>query len=187
MLVTDRLILRPFEARDRSALVALNADRRVMRYFGRPYTPRETDTQLARFACAQARDGYAFSAVERRSDHQLIGLCGLSWFEADLPFAPATEIAWRLLPDVWGHGYSTEAARAWLRHGFTTLGLEEVVAFAPRINVPSRRVMGRIGMIYNPDGDFLHPDIARDSELNPCVLYRITRERWYSLPAQSAR
>ncbi|SIS49636.1 ribosomal-protein-alanine N-acetyltransferase [Roseivivax lentus] len=181
MLVTDRLILRAFEPRDRDAFVALNSDPQVMHFFGRPYSAQESLAQLSDFAQAQARRGYAFSAVERRSDHRVIGMCGLSRVDAGLPCAPATEIGWRLRPEAWGHGYATEAARAWLAHGFDALGLPEIVAFAPKINVPSRRVMARIGMRHDPDEDFLHPDIARDSELNPMVLCRIDKARWRAL------
>ena len=40
------------------------------------------------------------------------------------------EIGWHLHPDHWGHGYATEAARALVEHGFTSLSLEEIHAVA---------------------------------------------------------
>ena len=37
----------------------------------------------------------------------------------------------------------------------------------------SRRVMEKIGMTYDPDGDFLHPALRPDHKLARHVLYRI--------------
>ncbi|MHA6327159.1 GNAT family N-acetyltransferase [Roseivivax sp. CAU 1753] len=185
MLTTDRLTLRPFAPSDRDEFVAINRDRRVMRHFPRPCTAAETDALLARFAEKLESDGHGFCAIERHRDHRMIGMCGLSRLDADLPFAPAIEIGWRLAPDAWGQGYASEAARAWLRHGFETCNLAQIVAFAPAINTASRRVMDRIGMARDPSGDFRHPDIPRASPLLPMVLYRITLADWQHATAET--
>ncbi|MGE4372953.1 MAG: GNAT family N-acetyltransferase [Xanthobacter sp.] len=44
------------------------------------------------------------------------------------PFTPAVEIAWRFDPAFWGQGFATEAAKACLTFGFSSLGLTEIVA-----------------------------------------------------------
>jgi RimJ/RimL family protein N-acetyltransferase len=54
---------------------------------------------------------------------------------------------------------------------FGELGLEEVVSFTVPGNVPSRRVMEKIGMTRDPAGDFDHPSAGAGSERH--VLYRI--------------
>ena len=56
------------------------------------------------------------------------------------------EVGWRLRREAWGAGYATEGARAALRDGFGTLGLEEIVSFVHPENARSLAVTGRLGM-----------------------------------------
>src|SRR5205085_6851705 len=97
-------------------------------------------------------------------------------FEA--PFTPCVEIGWRLAAEHWGKGYATEAARAVLAVAFGTLGQGEVVSFTVPGNVPSRRVMERIGMARSPADDFDHPALPAGHPLRRHVLYRIRRGEW---------
>ena len=59
--------------------------------------------------------------------------------------------------------------------GFETLGLDEIVAFTTVTNIPSQKVMQRLGMVRDPADDFLHPMLAQDHPLAPHVLYRLAR------------
>ncbi len=90
------------------------------------------------------------------------------------PALRVVEAGWRLHPDWWGHGYATEAAAASLHYGFTTGGLNDIVAFTAAVNLRSQAVMERIGMVREPDGDFDHPGVAEGSPLRRHVLYRST-------------
>lgn len=56
------------------------------------------------------------------------------------------EVGWHLARAHWGHGYATEAARRLLEHGFTTLGLEVIVADIALQNDRSIAVAERLGM-----------------------------------------
>jgi RimJ/RimL family protein N-acetyltransferase len=103
------------------------------------------------------------------------GFIGLARPRFDAHFTPCTEVGWRLGPHWWGRGYATEGARAALEFGFRELNLDEVVSFAAETNVPSRRVMERIGMIRNPIDDFDHPDLPAGHTLRRHVLYRKRR------------
>ena len=100
-------------------------------------------------------------------------MVGLHRVRAELPFAPAVEVEWRLHPDHWGHGYATEAAGASLRFGFDEAGLTEVVAFTTTLNTRSQAVMERIGMVRVPGADFDHPRVPEGSPLRRHVLYRV--------------
>jgi RimJ/RimL family protein N-acetyltransferase len=48
-----------------------------------------------------------------------------------------------------------------------------VVAITYEGNWPSRRVMEKIGMTYDPRADFQHPDVPPGHKVRPHVLYRI--------------
>jgi RimJ/RimL family protein N-acetyltransferase len=62
---------------------------------------------------------------------------------------------------------------ACLRHAWTDLGLAEVYSMTARLNLPSQRVMQKIGMTHLPDQDFEHPNVPAGSPLRRHVLYRI--------------
>jgi RimJ/RimL family protein N-acetyltransferase len=88
-----------------------------------------------------------------------------------LPRAEASEveIAWHLHPDVWGHGYATEAAAALLQHGFA-LGLPEILAVTLDGLDASGRVCGRLGM--TDEG------VVRRWYDIDMQLYRVTEQDW---------
>jgi RimJ/RimL family protein N-acetyltransferase len=111
--------------------------------------------------------------VERKDTGRFIGYIGL--WPATFPahFTPAVEVGWRLAADQWGHGYATEGARAALDYGFNTVGLDEIVSFTSAINVHSWRVMERLGMRRDVNGDFEHPNVPAGHPVRHHVLYRI--------------
>jgi RimJ/RimL family protein N-acetyltransferase len=175
VIVTERLILRPFEPRDIDAFVALNADPEVMRYFPSTLSREETVASLERNATRLARDGFSFNAAELRGTGEFAGFIGLSVPGFEAHFTPCVEIGWRLATRFWNRGLATEGARACLDVGWNRLGAQEIVAFTAVSNTQSIRVMEKIGMRRDPTGDFLHPKIANGHSLRPHVLYRIAR------------
>jgi RimJ/RimL family protein N-acetyltransferase len=156
-----------------------------MRFFPRATTRAEVVALVERHADNLAAGRPGLYAVERREDGQFIGWVGLATPTFEANFMPAVEIGWRLAREFWGRGYAPEAARRALAHGFTTLGLEEVVSFTAVPNLPSRRVMEKIGMHHDPADDFDHPRLEPGHWLERHVLYRITRAQW-SLQTRTA-
>nr|WP_281398263.1 GNAT family N-acetyltransferase [Ruficoccus amylovorans] len=167
--------MRHWREDDFPALATLCADPAVMRYFPAPLSEEETRTLFARIRGHFEEHGFGLYAVEKKADARWVGFVGLLEVGADLPFAPATEIAWRLSPEHWYNGYATEAARAVLDFGFNSLGREEIVAFTTESNTPSQRVMRRLGMQTCTDEDFNHPRLPADHPLRLHRLYRLRR------------
>jgi RimJ/RimL family protein N-acetyltransferase len=172
---TARLILRPWEERDLDPFTAINTDPHVMRFFPAMLGRDETAAYMERVTALGGED-YGFLAVEEKGSGDLVGVVGIAPVKADMPSAPAVEIGWRLAERHWGKGYASEAARAWLAHGFGKLALPEIVAFTYTGNEPSRRVMERLGMHRDPADDFDHPSIPEGHPLRPHVLYRLKAE-----------
>jgi RimJ/RimL family protein N-acetyltransferase len=173
-LDTPRLRLRSWREEDRVPFARLNADPRVMEYFPSTLTTAESDALAQRFATLIAERGWGCWAVERKLDASFIGFVGLNVPSAPLPFAPCTEIGWRLAADAWGQGLATEAAREALRVGFEVLGLPEIVSFTTLGNRRSRAVMERLGM--KESGTFEHPSVPMGNPLRPHCLYRLRAE-----------
>jgi ribosomal-protein-alanine N-acetyltransferase len=179
-LTTDRLVLRRWRDGDRAAFHALNGDPKVMATIGAPMSRSESDAFMNRIEQRFDDEGIGLWCVDL--DGESIGFTGFMrpWFR------DGVEIGWRIRSEFWGRGYAPEAARACLAHGFTGeaeggLGLVEVISFTARTNSNSRRVMEKLGLQYDPDGDFDHPSVPEGNPLRSHVLYRISAREWSAL------
>lgn len=173
LIQTERLRLRTWRADDLDRFAEINAHSDVMAYFPAPLSREETRDMIERLQTHQADHGFCFWAVDHLANDTLIGMIGLSRPKMETWFTPCVEIGWRLHPAFWGKGLATEGALACLHYGWEVLGLEEIVSFTAGINLPSQRVMEKIGM--RRDGVFDHPALPDGHELQPHVLYRISR------------
>lgn len=176
-LVTERLILRLWREDDRAPFAAMNADPEVMRYFPSPLTRAESDALYDRFE-REWRDGTSFHAVEEKASGRFVGFVGVAALPTALPIAPATQVGWRLARDIWGRGYAPEAARAAMDGAFTAPGLAEIVSYTVPANLPSRRVMQKLGLERAAERDFEHPALPEGHPLRQHILYRVTRSAW---------
>jgi ribosomal-protein-alanine N-acetyltransferase len=169
---------------DFAPFAEMNANPEVMEYFPKLLTPEVSNVIANKCQQLIADKGWGIWAVSLKGDEEennnFIGMVGLNDTHADMSFAPAVEIAWRLHNDYWGQGYATEAARASLHFAFTELGLEEVVSFTAVINKHSQLIMQRIGMTDTQD-NFYHPALKSTHPLAEHVLYKITRQQWRAL------
>jgi RimJ/RimL family protein N-acetyltransferase len=112
-------------------------------------------------------------ALQRKDLGTFIGFTGIVWVPFDAHFTPTVEIGWRLSPENWGLGFATEAANECLAQAFGKFGLKEVVSMTTPANIPSVKVMKRLGMTRDPKDDFDHPNVADGSGLKRHILYRI--------------
>jgi ribosomal-protein-alanine N-acetyltransferase len=177
-LRTERLLLRPWRDGDREPFAAINADPVAMEHFPSTLTRAESDGFAEWIERQLDRDRYGLWAVEIPGEASFVGFVGIVPVGDELPFAPATEVGWRLAREHWGRGIAIEAARAALAFGFEELALEEIVAITTPSNVRSRRVMERLGMRRDAAGDFEHPKVPAGHPLAAHVLYRLQAARW---------
>jgi len=146
LITTDRLTLREFVADDWLAVLAYQSNPHYLRYYA--WTER-TPTAVQEFigwflADQQAKPRLCRQlAVTLTGTGELIGNCGIRLKSAD---AIVGDIGYELAPAHWGHGYATEAARAIVDYGFTTLKLHRIWASCVADNVGSVRVLTKVGM-----------------------------------------
>ncbi len=152
---TDRLVLRPLALADLGPMHDVYADREVMRYIGRggahSETIEESERRLQRLIDHQEKHGFSLWAVTDRASGTVMGDAGLILYAHR---GPEIELGYRLAKAYWGRGYATEAARAWLAHGFETLGLKRIVAVTHPEHVASQRVLEKIGMRREGTADY---------------------------------
>ncbi|MGN5374120.1 GNAT family N-acetyltransferase [Sphingomonas hankookensis] len=171
MIDTDRLILRPYEARDRGVILSHVADQDVMQFLNPLPADADVDAAIARQNGYQRDLGYCFWSVEDRVGGAFVGVCGLKPGAAGTPLEGSVEIGWRFGRDHWGRGFASEAAAASLAWGFANLPVDRIGAITVPANTRSWRLMERIGMVRDPDADFDHPIMPDDSPLKRHITY----------------
>lgn len=176
-LHTERLTLRPWKPSDLEPFARLNGDPDTLRFYPATLDRAQSDAIARRSQDLIEKNGWGPWAVELKETGVFIGMVGLNRPVADLPFQPCVELVWRLLPEYWGKGYATEAARSCMDFGFDTLGLEQIVAYTAQLNLPSQTVMQRLGM-KEQAGTFDHPGVPVGHVLVPHVLYTQDRQDW---------
>ena len=176
---TDRLILREWGEGDGDRFYAIMNTPTVMRWLGGVQDRATWEAAVERLTGYQRDSGHTFWLVERRSDGELLGFCGLK--RANAPgasFQGEMEIGWRLREDAQGQGYAKEAAIASLDLAFNRFGAPHVVAITARHNLPSQGLMIRLGMVRREDLDFVDERFPADSEVNPQIVYRSEAGDW---------
>lgn len=171
--------MREWRESDRGPYAEMNGDPEVMRHFPSRLTPQQSDEMIDRMSAAWSDHGFGLWAVERCDNHDLIGFVGLSspaWYS---DFTPCVEVGWRLGKEHWGNGFAPEAATAALEWGFANVALpgDQIVSFTTVGNINSQRVMHKIGMTRDMDGDFDHP-LLPDWVDRRHVLFRIDRQQY---------
>lgn len=170
---TERLILRDWRDEDIAPFIRHTNTEPVMRWLGGVQTEeKQRDRIENRIMRWQHERGFTFWVVERQSDGELLGFCGIKIADCEeSPDIGAFEIGWRLREDAWGHGYAKEAALASLDFAFQSLGADRVVAFTCIQNEPSWGLMQRLGMTRRPELEYHDPRYP--PELNPTIVYDI--------------
>ena len=167
---TQRLLIRHFRPDDWKAVYEYMSDLEVTAYLPEGYfTEAQTRDFLARNADKHAE---AF-AVTLKGEKALIGhMLFHPWF------APQTyEIGWVFNKRYHRQGYATEAADVLLEHGFETLRLHRVIATCQPENVPSYRVMEKLGM--KREGHFRKCIYRGEDHWWDEYFYALLAEEWF--------
>ncbi|MFN6964699.1 MAG: GNAT family N-acetyltransferase [Pyrinomonadaceae bacterium] len=170
MLETERLLMRELKRDDLPWLIENRSDPEVYRYLGgiERQNPDAVTQRLEFYLDCYAKFGFGMYAIISKETGEPIGTGGLQ----PLGDTGEIEVGYALAKDHWGRGLGYECARAWLEHGFTTLGLERIVAVAHPDNTGSRRIMEKCGMRYEKT-DLNYGEM--------CVFYAVSRDRFLSI------
>ncbi len=145
MIQTERVLLRPFRSDDLAEIHAIYAEE--WPYFRGPLSASIDETReiVERHMAIQAEHGFSLWVAREKATGEVVGDCGLQPLELR---GLDVELGYRLGRRHWGRGLATEAATACLRAAFEELGLDRIVAVAHPDNAASRRVLEKIGFVY---------------------------------------
>lgn len=179
ILETGRLVLRTFDDADAVRQFELLNSPLVTEHLGGPRELHAIEASHERSRADFARDGFGFMMIVEKVTGEAVGYTGLK--RVDTPQATNQgdfEIGWLVREDRWRRGYACEAVSALLDWAFTRHQAPHVVAMTADRNVPSWKLMEKLGMVRRKDLDFDDPDYPPED--NPTILYSITREQWES-------
>lgn len=149
ILETERLRLRPLTEADAPEIIRLFSDARVLAYLD--LDPPCDTTERAEAMIRWMNDGFAhrggarWGITLRGSDDRILGTCGFHEYK---PKDRRVDIGYDLMPEYWGKGYVTEAARELVRWCFAALDLHRVQADLTEGNLGSQRVLEKLGFTH---------------------------------------
>ena len=174
---TDRLILRTIEESDAAEQYRLLNTPTVMARLGGPKELHEIEAKHAKAMQLYARRGFSFLMLIEKETGELVGHAGIKLVDNPLANNQGDhEIGWLIREDRWRRGYAEEAVRAVLEWAFTRVDAPHVVALTSEANVPSWKLMEKLGMVRREDLDFDDP--AYPPEDSMTILYSLDQEQW---------
>jgi ribosomal-protein-alanine N-acetyltransferase len=173
-LCTPRLRLRRLRMEDARDIFAYARDPQMM-----PFVFWEAHRSLddTREFLERTLKGYADGVpptwgIQHLKHGVIIGAC--AYHEVSFQNARA-EIGYALARKHWGRGLMTEAVRAMLDYGFSTLQLNRIEARCDVENIGSWRVMEKVGMKFE---GVLRQNIILHGRPRDAKMYAILREDW---------
>ena len=177
---TERLILRPIAPSDAGLALKIASDpgtTRYLYYWGRA-TPEAEADRFLRYAVSVWQESpqraWEYCAV-RRDTGEAIGNCSVEWVAEG-----TAELGWILLPAHRKQGFATEMGRSLLRCAFLTLRADCALAHCDQRNLPSRRVMERLGMTLQRIAPGARPAKAAGEAPGDECTYALSRADWAS-------
>ena len=164
LIETERLRLRMFEARDLDSAWRLFNDPEVQKYLSpeNRRTRQQLKIILRNSVEYWKHRGFALWCVEEKSRNSMCGYCGFQYLDT----TSAVEIVFAFDKNFWGKGFATEAANAALKFGFEQLKLEKIFAATHPENTSSRRVLEKIGMVFEERATYYGIETATYSIAN---------------------
>lgn len=174
VLETPRLLLRRIGAGDAALQFAHLNSPAMMAHLGGPKTLEDIAERHARTMRLFDERHFGFLMMIEKASGDLVGHCGIKLVDHPLATNPGDhEIGWAVREDRWRRGYANEAMRAVIDWAFAEHNAPHLVALTSLANVPSWRLMEKLGMERASALDFTDP--AYPQHENPTIVYRLQR------------
>jgi RimJ/RimL family protein N-acetyltransferase len=153
---TARVAFRTWTEGDVALARALWGDPRATALIGGPFDDAAVRRRLAEEIDREARFAMQYWPIFDAASGAHLGCCGLRPYDLG---AGVLELGVHLRADAAGRGLATEAARAAIEHAWAALGATALFAGHHPDNAASRRLLGKLGFVYQRDE--LYPPTGR--------------------------
>ena len=147
VLETERLILREFSLEDTAFIIELLNSEDWLKYIGDRNTRTEEDAKkylLEGPIKSYRENGFGLSMVELKNENIPIGMCGIISRDT----LPYPDIGFALLPAFTNKNFGSEIAQATIKQAREILALTEILAITLPNNIPSIKLLEKIGFTY---------------------------------------
>lgn len=172
-LETARVILRDWQDSDLENFARINGDPVVMEHYPTYLDEAATKRLIKHFQNHIDKKGYGFFALEHKETGDFMGFSGFAAVPSSMPFAPATELAWRIDYDYWGAKYASEIADVLIHHAFQVVKLKELVAYCVQENERAGYVLQKIGFSQDKKASFTYAPSRNKKAVQTYDLYRL--------------
>jgi RimJ/RimL family protein N-acetyltransferase len=178
-VTTERLRLRPYDSSDLASLYDIYRRPDVAQYlYWEPVSRREAKDDLRR--------RLAQTAFAHEGDRLTLAVCiaadGTHCGDVTLKWTSEThrqgELGFVVHPDHQGQGFATEASAAILGIGFDLIGLHRIIGRCDARNVPSARVLQRLGM--RQEAHFRHNEVFK-GEWGDELVFALLEDEWRTI------
>ncbi len=174
---TERLILRRFEyTDDENMLKYWISDPEIQALYSEPVysTKQEVREILVKYINSYKKDEYYRWAIILKETNECIGQIAYFLIDNNNHFG---EIEYCVGKKFQNKGLATEATKAVIQYGFNKINLHKVQICHKSINVPSRKVIEKCGLVYEGTlRDFFY----YDGEYVDRLYYSILRDEFVS-------
>lgn len=159
MLETERLLLREFDEDDLEAFFLLCSVPEVVRYtgFSLDNIEQARENLRTRPMADYLKHGYGRWACVLKEDGTVMGFAGLKYLDE----LNEVDLGYRFLPEYWGRGLATEAARPVVDYGFRELQLDSILGLVDPANKASVRVLEKTGFQYDSFMSYWGSEVAK--------------------------
>ncbi len=149
---SERLIIRPYCLEDINEVYAVVSEKDFYQYIPEDVPTQDGVRRIIEWSIEQNRKNtpekiYKFTlAIIHKQDNRIIGYCGLGPDDLGMN---EVELYYGISHNYRKQGLAREAAGALLKYGFEVIGLKRIIAFADYRNLPSIKLLEKLGMKYH--------------------------------------
>ncbi|TAJ12794.1 N-acetyltransferase [Marinilabiliaceae bacterium JC017] len=167
---TNRLLIRKLEPSDIAIWETFFENNNSLPFLGLDLTmdnKAQAKDWIERQLWRYENNKYGHHALIDKQTNKFIGQCGL--LTQEINHQTAIEIGYHILPEYWGMGYATEAAKKFRDYAFENNLSDSLISIIDVRNIASQKVAEKIKMKRDKQASYFNLDV---------YIYRIDKEEW---------